>query len=68
MEETEKGWVIVNMGHPATGKKYILNSTFQYTKRSCIRDFIKDSAYTWNYWKSKYNFRCVRAGKTIATI
>jgi len=65
MNETFKGWVIINIGHPNNGEKYIVNFSFAYTKNGCIKEFINGSGHTWEYWRRKYNFRCVRAIMTI---
>lgn len=64
-KSVESGWVIVNIGHPVTGKKYILSNSFRWTKTLCIKEFIKYSKYSWRYWYCKYNFRAKRATKTI---
>jgi 3'-phosphoadenosine 5'-phosphosulfate sulfotransferase (PAPS reductase)/FAD synthetase len=67
LKETNTGWVVINIGHPYSGSKYILSESFAFTKKGCIKDFIKDTGQTWKYWRDKYNFRCVRAEMKINT-
>jgi len=64
---TNVGWVVINIGHPANGQKFIDRESFAFTKNGCIKNFIKGSGETWEYWRRKYNFRCVRATMTINT-
>lgn len=68
MEAADAGWVIYNIGHPTTKRRYICSQSFRFTKRDCINDFVKGSGRDWNYWKNKYNFRAGRATLTITTI
>jgi hypothetical protein len=67
MTETETGWVIINIGHPRTGNKFMNLSSFRFTKRECIANFIATSGNPWKYWHRKFNFRYVRANSTITT-
>lgn len=59
------GWVVFNISHPSTGNKYIVGSTFSFTRSGSIKKFIEGSGNSWKYWKDKYNFRCERATQTI---
>lgn len=61
----KQGWVVINIGHPATGMQSIVESTFSSTRTVAIKKFIKYSEKSWSYWRSKYNFRCVKATQTI---
>lgn len=67
LTETNIGWVVVNIGHPNTGSKYIVRESFAFTKNGSIKAFIKGSGESWGYWRRKYNFRCVRASMNITT-
>lgn len=66
MENCTPGWVVINIGHPRTGNKYIVNDTFSIKRSEAIKKFISGSGSDWNYWKKKYNFRVVRADTTVA--
>lgn len=68
MTNSNEGYVIINIGHPATDKQYIVLDSFRNYKKDCIKDFCKDSGNSWNYWKYAYNFRCVKANQIINTI
>lgn len=68
MEDKIQGWVIINIGFPKSGKKYIVSDYFNHSKRICINEFAKGSAAGWRYWRNKFNYRCVRAEQTIKTI
>lgn len=65
MTDTTNGWVVVNIGHPSSGTKYICASTFDYTRKAAIKSFVEGSGNSWRYWRDKYNFRVVRAKSTI---
>ena len=67
MREITKGWVIINIGQPSNGSSYICSYTFQSKRTEAIKSFIKDSGNNWEYWKRKYNFRCVKADIVIVT-
>jgi hypothetical protein len=67
LRENRPGWVIINIGHPTTGNKFISYHTFSWTRKEAIAKFIKDSGSPWTYWRKKYNFRAVRAEQTIKT-
>ena len=67
MTITENGWVIINIGHPTTGKSYIVSNSFQYLRREAIRQFCAGTNSPWKYWRKEYNFRCVKAIQTIKT-
>lgn len=67
MEHISDGWVIVNIGHPRTGNKYVCADTFSRTRTEAIKKFVDGSGSNWNYWKNRYNFRAVRATSTIIT-
>lgn len=68
MEEITKGWVIVNTGHPKTGTKFIVPSTFERTRTKAIANFVKGSGSNWEYWKKEYNFCAVKARQRIEAI
>lgn len=63
--ERGKGWVVINIGHPMTGNKYIVGETFSKTRTKAISKFISGSNSTWLYWKTNYNFRVVRSEQTV---
>lgn len=67
LKTTTTGWVIINIGHPRTGNKYIVASTFSRTRTGAIKEFCSESGTYWKYWKEKFNFRVVRAEQTITT-
>jgi hypothetical protein len=66
MQITKKGWVVINIGHPLTGNKYIVDETFSPTRSKAIKLFINDSGVGWHHWRKKYNFRVVRAEHTVS--
>jgi hypothetical protein len=65
ISESQMGWVIINTGHPRTGGTFIVHHSFANKRKDCIRSFEKDSGAKWSHWKSKYNFKCVKAISTI---
>ena len=65
MKTAENGYVIICEDHPVTGTSYIVHGSFQNYKHLAIAYFIKDTSHTWEYWKRKYNFRCVKATQSI---
>jgi hypothetical protein len=65
MTDINKGWVVMNACHPRTKGKFIVGSTFSYTRTKAIEAFIKGSGQNWRYWKEKYNFSCVKATQSI---
>lgn len=67
MENITKGWVVINIGHPSTGTKYMVSSTFATTRAASIKLFISGYGESWKYWKAKYNFRVVRSTQCITT-
>lgn len=68
MEKINKGWAIINIGHPKTGTASVFSGSFRYTRRECVADFISGSGQTWKYWRNKFNFRCVKAEETLKTL
>lgn len=66
MEKLTTGWVVINIGHPRKGNKYIVNDTFSVNRSQAIKKFIDGSGHDWDYWKKKFNFRVVRADMTIS--
>lgn len=67
MQKEQNGWVVINIGHPRTGTKYIVGETFSTYRKNAIKKFIDGSCNTWKYWKEKYNFRVVKSKQTIST-
>jgi hypothetical protein len=65
MKAQEKGWVVINNDHPAGLEPYIVSSTFACTRKKSISLFIDRSNASWRYWRSKYNFQCVKAESCI---
>lgn len=65
MLTSQKGWVVVNIGHPRTGNSYIVAETFSATRTNAIKQFINGSDATWRYWRDKWNFRVVRSKQTV---
>lgn len=68
MECVEVGWVIANTGHPSTGSKFIVPSTFERTRTKAIANFIEGSGNSWLFWKKEYNFCAVKARQRIEII
>lgn len=66
MKITQYGWIVINIGHPRTGNRYIVGETFSATRTKAIKNFICGSGNHWRYWRKKYNFRVVRANQTIS--
>lgn len=64
MKSVRNGWVIINIGHPVTGKSYVCEGTFSYQRKTAIKDFISNSSKSWRYWRNIYNFRVVRCTQT----
>lgn len=65
MQDKQTGWVVINIGHPRTGGKYIVASTFSRTRREAISNFTNGTNEGWRYWKQKYNFRVVKASQVV---
>lgn len=68
MEESEKGYVIVNYNHPNNPKPTMFSFSFRRLKRQCIKDFCDGSGSDWKYWRTKFNFQCVKVESTIKTL
>lgn len=69
MIEQRQGWLIINENHPNNpGKKMIYSETFRLLRKECIDAFIFGTSGSWNYWRKKYNFKCVKAQVTIKTL
>lgn len=68
MQIIELGWVIINIGHPRTGKSYIVSETFSATKTKAIKEFVSGKGQTWRFWREKYKFRVVRSRQTISAL
>lgn len=66
MKSERKGWVVINIGHPSSGKKYIVNSTFSETRAEAIAEFTEGSGSNWRYWRERYNFRVVKSTQAIS--
>lgn len=66
MESILTGWVVINIKHPVSGKKFMVESTFATTRKKAIEKFIHGSNESWVYWKRKYNYRVVRADMTVS--
>lgn len=67
MIDRKQGWVVINTGHPRTGKSYVVSDTFSYLRMDAIKRFCDGSGSDWKYWREKFNFRCVRATQRITT-
>lgn len=65
MENKVFGWVIYNPKHPGNGREMWFPESFRRTRNEAIKDFIKGSGNTWNYWKVKMNFKCKKAESII---
>lgn len=65
MKSDENGWVVVSKNHPNADSSFIVSNTFKYKRTDSINEFVSGSNASWDYWKRKYNFRCVRATRTI---
>lgn len=59
------GWVVINIGHPSTGGRYIVGETFSSKRTNAIKKFIDGSGNDWIYWKVKYNFRVVKSTQSV---
>ncbi len=68
MKLKNEGWVVVNIGHPRTGSKYIVPGTFERTRSGYIKSFVAGSGDAWKFWKKKYNFRVVKAKQCVITV
>ena len=68
MKLENEGWVVVNIGHPRTGGKYIVSGTFERTRSGSIKLFVAGSGNDWKYWKKKFNFRVVKAKQCVITV
>jgi hypothetical protein len=62
-----KGYVIVSNNHPSGSEDRIFTHTFRELKRDAILHFIYNSGEDWKFWKTKWNFNCVKAEITIST-
>lgn len=67
MRNDQNGWVVINIGHPRTGNRYIVPETFSLKRGDAIKHFINGSGNTWAYWRKKYNFRVVKSKQLIFT-
>lgn len=67
MKDEWNGWVVINIGHPSNGRKYIVNDSFSYTRKGAVKKFIEGTSTSWTYWRRKWNFRVVRAISSITT-
>lgn len=65
MKNKQSGWVIKNDNHPTGTKPFIIASTFRYTRKECIKDFLIGTCKDWKYWRSEWNFECVKATQTV---
>lgn len=65
MKKTITGWVVINIGHPRTEGKFINGWSFSSIRKECIAKFVANTGYKWEYWRKKYNFRCVRATQMV---
>ncbi len=63
--EIEKGWVIVSLDHPSGANPFTVSCSFARTRKLSIALFTEGSTKPWNYWKKKYNFKVVRATRTV---
>lgn len=65
MKDETTGWVIVRLFPNDDARKMLFNDSFRRTRKQAIADFVKGSAETWGHWYRKFDFRCVKAKKTI---
>lgn len=65
MEFTEKGWIVLSENHPNSNETFIDNTSFDIYKRDSIRKFLHESGADWKYWRTKFNFKCVKCTQTI---
>lgn len=68
LTQEQIGWVVINIGHPRTGKSFIVGDTFFYTRKGAVKKFVDGSGSDWAYWKSKFNYRVEKSKQTITTI
>ena len=66
MKKETTGWVVINVGHPRTGNKFVVSETFSNKRTDAVSKFIQGSGCNWRYWKTQYNFRVVRASNIIS--
>lgn len=67
MKRKNKGWIIISINRP-DNNDLIFPHTFQPTKKECIKKFIGGSNQNWNHWKTKFNYRCVKASQILKQI
>lgn len=66
MKHEQRGWVIINIGHPNKKDDFISRGSLRRTKKQCIEDYTKETNLEWGYFK-RIGFRCVKAVQTIKT-
>lgn len=59
------GWLVMTPNHPNSGEASVFFNSFRTTKRESIAAFIDGSGSTWDHWRKKYGYRCVKAESTI---
>lgn len=67
MKSITHGWVVINPKHPSSGNEIICERTFARTRSKSIELFIEGTTMDWKHWRTKWNFRAVRAKCTIET-
>lgn len=65
MTNKQTGWVIIILIPGDERPTLICHDEFAYMRRECIENFIKGSSHPWKYWYRKFNYRCVKATRTI---
>ena len=68
MKEETTGWVIVCYKYPSTGSDWIVSSTYSSLRKEAIQKSVSGSGAKWDYWKRKYNFKCIKAKSIIELI
>lgn len=59
--DQSQGFVIID----TKDEGRILSSTFRYSKKQCIKDFLEGTEQPWQYWRDKWKFKCVNANQII---
>ena len=66
MKKEIQGWIVLSTSHPnKTDKTHVDWESFEVKRSDSIKAFTKGTGEDWEYWKSKYGFKCVKASLTI---
>ncbi len=68
LQDSNIGWVIINIGHPKTGRQFIVHRTFALTRKEAIEIFSDGHSRKWAYFRRNLNYRAVKAQQAILTL